>query len=183
MVGTAQQAAREFEGRVTVVDSLSLSLGLGFQALAAAEAAENGLEAALAAVELTRTAAARLCGAGHARIRPSQRTRAGDAVDLRRRAASQATDRIGGRRDQSHRRGAHHVTGGSAHGGLLPLGRRFERLAIMHSNAESRARTFLDQIMREYGQSLPRDILMVNVTPVIGTHVGPNALGFAAVRA
>ena len=47
----------------------------------------------------------------------------------------------------------------------------------MHSNAESRAREFLDQIMREYSQSLPRDILMVNVTPVIGTHVGPERAG------
>jgi fatty acid-binding protein DegV len=28
----------------------------------------------------------------------------------------------------------------------------------------------------------PRDILMVNVTAVIGTHLGPNGLGFAAVR-
>src|SRR5512143_1222371 len=43
MVGTAQQAAREFEQRVTVVDSRSLSLGLGFQVLAAAEAAEQGI--------------------------------------------------------------------------------------------------------------------------------------------
>ena len=38
----AQQAARDFDGRVTVVDSQSLSLGLGFQVLAAAEAAESG---------------------------------------------------------------------------------------------------------------------------------------------
>src|SRR5512143_1089564 len=54
MVGTAEQAAREFDGRVTVVDSQSLSLGLGFQVLAAAEAAEAGLEAARAAIESTR---------------------------------------------------------------------------------------------------------------------------------
>jgi fatty acid-binding protein DegV len=37
-------------------------------------------------------------------------------------------------------------------------------------------------MMMEFSQSIPRDILMVNVTPVIGTHVGPNGLGFAAVR-
>jgi fatty acid-binding protein DegV len=35
--------------------------------------------------------------------------------------------------------------------------------------------------MQKASQSVPRDILMVNVTTVIGTHVGPNGLGFAAV--
>jgi fatty acid kinase fatty acid binding subunit len=58
-----------------------------------------------------------------------------------------------------------------------------ERLAILHTNAEQRARQLLDELMQTVSQSIPRDILMVNVTPVIGTHVGPNGLGFAAVRA
>ena len=50
----AQQAAQNFADRITVVDSTSLSLGLGFQVLAAAEAAELGLQAALDAVDSTR---------------------------------------------------------------------------------------------------------------------------------
>ena len=57
MIDTARQAADEFPGRVTVVDSLSLSLGLGFQVLAAAEAAEAPeaeVHEALAAIESTR---------------------------------------------------------------------------------------------------------------------------------
>jgi len=54
MVSTAQQAAKEFHERITVVDSLSLSLGLGFQVLAAAEVADQGLEVALAAIDSTR---------------------------------------------------------------------------------------------------------------------------------
>jgi DegV family protein with EDD domain len=57
-----------------------------------------------------------------------------------------------------------------------------ERLAILHTNAEHRARQLLDELMQTVSQSIPRDILMVNVTTVIGTHVGPNGLGFAAVR-
>lgn len=51
IVNTARLAARDFGGRVTCVDSGSLSLGVGFQVLAAAEAAEMGLQAALAAIE------------------------------------------------------------------------------------------------------------------------------------
>ena len=65
---------------------------------------------------------------------------------------------------------------------LLAIG-PLERLAIMHTGAEARAREFLNAMMQTASQSVPRDILMVSVTPVIGTHVGPNGLGFAAVRA
>jgi fatty acid-binding protein DegV len=65
----------------------------------------------------------------------------------------------------------------SFHGGGL-----LERLAILHTGAESRAKEFLNELMLKASQSVPRDILMVNVTPVTGTHVGPNGLGFAAVR-
>jgi fatty acid-binding protein DegV len=61
-------------------------------------------------------------------------------------------------------------------------GDSLERLAILHTGAEPRAREFLNNLMQHASQSVPRDIWMVNVTTVIGTHVGPNGLGFAAVR-
>src|SRR5687768_3339395 len=50
----ARQASNDFPDRVICVDSTSLSLGLGFQVIAAAESAEMGLQAALSAVESTR---------------------------------------------------------------------------------------------------------------------------------
>ncbi len=65
---------------------------------------------------------------------------------------------------------------------FLLSGGQFERLAILHTNAEKRAREFLNELMQRTSQSVPRDILMVNVTTVIGTHLGPNGLGFAAVK-
>jgi fatty acid-binding protein DegV len=61
-------------------------------------------------------------------------------------------------------------------------GGSLERLAILHTGAEARARAFLGELMQRASQSVPREILMVSVTTVIGTHVGPNGLGFAAVR-
>ena len=64
---------------------------------------------------------------------------------------------------------------------LLQFG-PLERLAVLHTGAEARAREFLHALMQKASQSVPRDILMVNVTTVIGTHVGPNGLGFAAVK-
>jgi fatty acid-binding protein DegV len=60
----------------------------------------------------------------------------------------------------------------------LPL----ERLAIMHTGAEARARAFLHQLMNEVSMQLPREIILVNATAVIGAHLGPNGLGFASVR-
>ena len=65
---------------------------------------------------------------------------------------------------------------------FLLEGGPLERLAILHTGAESRAKEFLNTVMQKASQSMPRDILIVNVTTVIGTHIGPNGLGFAAVR-
>jgi fatty acid-binding protein DegV len=64
---------------------------------------------------------------------------------------------------------------------LIQLG-TLERLAILHTGTEARAREFLNAMMQAASQSVPRDILMLNVTPVIGTHVGPNGLGFASIN-
>jgi fatty acid-binding protein DegV len=55
---------------------------------------------------------------------------------------------------------------------------KLERLAILHTNAEHQARAFLE----EYQTDLP-NVPLVNVTTAIGTHVGPNGLGFVAVKA
>jgi fatty acid-binding protein DegV len=59
---------------------------------------------------------------------------------------------------------------------LLDLG-PLERLAIMHSNAKADAEEFLASL----DISLSYEPFIVNATTVIGTHVGPNGLAFAAV--
>ena len=55
-----------------------------------------------------------------------------------------------------------------------------ERLSILHTNAEPRAREFLSCLTGSL--PIPAEIPIINVTTVIGTHVGPNGLGFAAVK-
>jgi len=52
-----------------------------------------------------------------------------------------------------------------------------ERLAILHTNAEADAY----QLLEDLNPQLPTQPLVVHVTTVIGTHVGPNGLGFAAI--
>ena len=181
MVSAAQQAAREFLNRVIVVDGLSLSLGLGFQVLAAAESTESGLEAALAAVESTRRRLrvfAALDTMEYVRRSgrvPAAITLLGSLLNIK--PIIELAD--GEVKTMSAVR-----TTKQAYARMMSLMRQvgsLERLAILHTSAEARAREFLDQLMKEMNRSLPRDILMVNVTTVIGAHVGPNGLGFAAV--
>lgn len=181
----AGQAANDFPNKITVVDSGSLSLGIGFQALAAAEAVEAGadLSDALAAVESTRR-----------RLRVSA---ALDTMDYLRRSGRvpAAITFLGGMLNikplveitdgQLKPVGAVRTTSqaDARMAAFLKAGLPLERLAILHTGAESRARAFLARLMDESRRELPRDILMVNVTTVIGAHVGPNGLGFASVRA
>jgi len=182
IINSARQAAQDFPEKITIIDSGSLSLGLGFQALAAAEAAENGLEAALAAVESTRKrlrvfaaldtmeyvkrsgrvpAAVTFFG-GMLNIKPIVELAEGQIKPVGAvRTTKQANERMLN---------------------FLLEGGELERLAILHTGAEPRAKEFLNAVMQQASQSVPRDILMVNVTTVIGTHVGPNGLGFAVVR-
>jgi len=182
ILNVARQAAEAFPNRVTCVDSTSLSLGLGFQVLAAADAAELGLQAALAAVESARwklrvfaaldtleylkrsgrvPATVAMLGS-ILRIKPLIELANGEVKAIGAvRTTSQANERMSRF--------------------LLDEG-PLERLAILHTSAEPRAREFLNGLMRAASQSVPRDILMLNVTTIIGTHLGPNGLGFASVR-
>jgi DegV family protein with EDD domain len=182
ILNIAKQAASDFPDRVTCVDSTSLSLGLGFQVLAAAEAAEMGLQAALDAIK-----------SAHKRLHVSA---ALDTMEyLKRSGRVPVTIAMLGRllnikplieltNGEVKAIGAVRTTS-QANKRMLKFlleGGELEKLAILHTGAEPRAKEFLNALMQKASQSVPRDILMVNVTTVIGTHVGPNGLGFAAIR-
>ena len=183
IVNTARQAASEFLDRVTVLDSGSLSLGLGFQVLAAAEAAENGLQAALAAVTSTRerikvfAALDTMKNLRHSGRVPYAVAALGGLLSIKPviELAEGIVKPIGAAR--TTRQADERIAS------LMKASGAMERLAILHTGAEKRAKEFLNRMMGEISQSIPRDIMMLNVTPVIGTHVGSNGLGFAAVRA
>lgn len=181
ILNIARQAAEEFSSKVTCIDSTSLSLGLGFQVLAAAEAADLGLQAALDAIDSARRrlhvfaaldtmenlrrsgrvpAAVTILG-GLLNIKPMVELIHGEVKPV---AANRTTKQANEKMLNT----------------LLQFG-PLERLAVLHTGAEQRAREFLNALMQKASQSVPRDILMVNVTTVIGTHVGPNGLGFASV--
>jgi fatty acid-binding protein DegV len=52
-----------------------------------------------------------------------------------------------------------------------------ERLALLHTNAEADIRAVQEGLSPE----VAHPPVVRNVTPVVGTHVGVNGLGFAAV--
>lgn len=182
VVNAARRAAQEFPNQIVVADSGSLSMGIGFQVLAAAESADLGMKAALAALEDTRRRSkvfaaldtmeylrrsGRISGAvaalgGALSIKPVVELRDGDVKPTAVNRATRQSDEF-------------------MLAKLLEMG-AMERLAILHTNAETRALRLMKGAMERARMSVPRDVSLINVTAVIGTHLGSNAIGFAAVR-
>ncbi|GAB4538908.1 MAG: DegV family protein [Anaerolineales bacterium] len=182
IINVARQAAKDFSERIICVDSGSLSMGLGFQALAAAEHADGGIDSALAAIESTRKRlqvkaaldtleylkrsgrVPKVVAAlgGLISLKPLIELLDGDVKPI---GAARTTRQADERMAQ-----------------FLSQNGDLERLAVLHTNAPQRAKTLLNALMAQTPEHMPREILMVNVTAVIGTHLGPNGVGFAAIR-
>lgn len=174
----ASLAAQKFGDRVIVIDSQFLSLGLGFQVIAAAEAAlyqpvESVLDHILDVRKRTRVIAmldtleyvrrsgrvswARARISGLLRIKAFLEVKEGTVFSLgEARTRQKGIERL---MELIHKLG--------------PM----ERLALLHTNAEGDAR----KILSDLNPQLSTEPLLVNVTTAIGTHVGPNGLGIAAV--
>ena len=180
ILNSARQAAQEFGDKVTIIDSGSLSMGLGFQVLSAVEKIESGLQSAIEAVESTKQKLKVIAAldtmeylkrsgrvpavvanlGGMLSIKPMVEIKNGEVKPVGvARTTKQNDERLLN---------------------LLLEVREMERLAILHTNAEARSKKLLNDVMKKI--SIPQDVLFVNVTAVIGTHLGPNANGFAAVK-
>lgn len=177
---SAQTAADDFDGRVTVLDTGQLTLGIGFQVLAAAEAAAQGakldkvLEAVKSLRQRLKVAAvldtmlylkrsgrvhwAKAAIGGLLNLKPLVEITQGKVESL----GAARTTHLGHLRILE----------------ILKEQEPLERLALLHTNAEHRAR----QLLEDLKPDLP-DVPLINVTTVIGTHVGPNGLGFVSVKA
>jgi DegV family protein with EDD domain len=177
----ARLAAQPFGEHIKVLDSGQVSLGLGYQVIMAAEAAARG------AIQGEVMA---LLESLHRRIRVTALL---DTIDYVRRSGrvSWAVAMIGGvlrlhplvelRDGIVHRLGQARtrLQGITRLVEMLNSLGALERLAVLHTNAESAAR----QLMEDVKSKVDVPPLLVNVTTAIGTHVGPNGLGFAVVAA
>lgn len=175
----ANIAAQDFGERVHVIDSQQVTLGLGFQVLSAAEAVIESfpLEVVLTKIEDVRRrvrVTAMLDTLEY--VRRSGRiswARASLSSLLRIKPFVEVKDGVIHRSGEvrTRRKGVARLR--EILHGLGPL----ERLAILHTNAEEDARQFLESLDTHPSS----ESLIVNITTVIGTHVGPNGLGFATV--
>jgi DegV family protein with EDD domain len=176
---SAQVAATKFGKKVHIVDSGQVTLGLGFQVLGAAEDAKNGLPLVdiLEHVEDIRRRihlVAMLDTLEY--VRRSGRVswaKASIGVLLQIKPFIGLKDGIVLRLGESRTRRKGIARLYELLRELGPL----EHLAILHTNAESEAY----QMMQEFAHQGSSHPLIVNVTSIIGTHVGPNGLGFVAV--
>ncbi len=183
MANSARLAAEQWDRLpVTVFDSGNLTLGTGLQVLAAAQAAAEGLSmaeivarledlssrtycfAALDTVEFLRRSgrltAFQWALASALQIKPLLKMNHGDydmeRVRTRKAALARVVELLAG---------------------LGPL----EELALVHTHAPEEAQA----LARQARHLIPGGAasLSAEVTPVIGTHIGPGAVGFIAIQA
>jgi DegV family protein with EDD domain len=183
VVNSARIAAESFEAaKVTVLDSRQLSLGLGFIAQMAAQAAASGKSlteiismvqdqikrsyvfAALETTEFLRRSG-RVSGFQNGvgtllQIKPLLKMYNGVAESERIRTSGKAIAR------------------------LIELVREvapLEKLALVHTGNAAAAQALWQQASHLFPDI--HDPISVNVTPVIGAHIGPGAVGFACLAA
>jgi DegV family protein with EDD domain len=164
---------------VTAFDSRQLSLGTGFQVLAAAQAAEAGnsmseilsmLEdliprirvfAALDSLEFLHRSGRMNFAISFfgtlLQIKPLMKMYNGDPSAERIRTRERAIQRL--------------IE-------LLQEASPLEKVALLHSNAETRARVLLEQVRSRLPDG---EILVEEINPSIGSHIGPGVIGIATI--
>jgi DegV family protein with EDD domain len=181
-VDIARLGAQETQAvPVTVFDSRQLSLGTGFLVMTAAKAAAAGLSmdeiialleeqisrtyvfAGLDTLEFLRRSGRMswaVAGLGNLlQIKPLLRMYDGNPTSERVRTTGRAIKRLI-----------------SLLSDLAPL----EQVALVHTHAPDRAENLRQQIQHLLPEG---EVLSVEVTPVLGAHIGPGAVGFACITA
>ena len=179
-VGVAQAAAHEFQQiPITVCDSGQLSLGTGFQVETAAQMAIEGhsmteilaaldemrhrifVTAGLKSLDYLRRSGrmnAFVAGIGSLlQIKPIMTMKNGQPGSERVRTTSKAETRL--------------IE-------MLAEHQPIERFALLHTNAPKEAQAFFARIK---GMIPEGEIYSMDITPVIGAHIGPGAVGYAII--
>ena len=175
----ARLAALEFQEPIEVIDSQQLSLGLGFQVLQAAKDAQNGdpqksiikgihdIQSQISVYALLDT-----FEYIHRSGRVSwAKARIGSILNIKPLVELKNGSVINRVLARTRKKGIQSL------GEILEKQGPLKELAVLHTNAEKDGVDFINR----YSPHNIKNPLLVNVTTVIGTHVGPNGLGFAAV--
>jgi DegV family protein with EDD domain len=178
---TASQAAKGFGERVMALDGGHVSMALGFQAIVAAEAALKGaaVNAVVRVAEEARRRARLIALIDTLEyLRRSGRVtwlRAGIGDLLRVRLIVSVVDGVVKRLEMVRTKGR----ALSRLGSIADSWGAIERLAVLHSGAVQDAAAIAGR-MRDVGCN---SLILAEVTPVIGAHIGPGCLGLAALLA
>jgi DegV family protein with EDD domain len=167
--------------KVTIVETQATSMSLGLIVLAAARAAESGssLSECIAAAENTRKNSGLFFAVDTleflhrgGRIGGAQRF-IGSALNLKPILALKEGKVEGVERIR---------TKSKAHDRVIELvaeqvkGKSNIRLATLHANAGTEAKTLLDRAVQQLN---PIETILAEVSPVVGTHTGPGTVGLA----
>ena len=176
---TASLAAQAFGGKVRVIDSRSLSMGIGYQVLAAAQAAinYNTLENIIERLHNIRQRIRVIAMLDtltyiHRSGRVSwTKARIGSLLNIKPFIEIKDGEVINLSNARTRQRGIAQIKKFVTAWGPL------EQIAILHSNAGKDAK----QLHFDITSSQSVDSIIVDITPTIGVHVGPNGLGIAAL--
>ena len=179
MYNTARVAAAAIGKQVRVIDSHHVTLGLGFQVLAAAQAVLQGKNVAEIQQRIAET---------------YRRTHLVAMLDTL--AYAHRSGRISWARSSLSALFQVKPFLGIEHGTVVRMGETrtrqkgiarlykmlaefgpLDQLAVLHSNAQADAIRFAEA----FAAQVKNPPLVINVTSIIGVHVGPNGLGFVAV--
>jgi len=175
----ARLAALQFSQSIQVIDSEQLSMGLGFQVIQAAGCARKGLPTDQILQEiksiLERVHVFAMLDTFEYIHRSGRVTwtkaRIGSILQIKPILELTGGKVINCGSARTRKKGIRQLAEV-----LQGLG-TIKNLAVLHTNAANDGQRFIDQ----YSPTEVTSPLLVNVTTIIGTHVGPNGLGFAAV--
>jgi DegV family protein with EDD domain len=174
----ANIAGQSLEGRVTVIDSLQISLGLGFQVLEAVEAITQGLslDSIVSMLENVRQRTRLVAMLDtleyiHRSGRVSwAKARLGALLNLKPfvEVVDGNVNSLGEVRTRKKGKGRLFE--------MMQIPKPLQRFGVLHTNAEEEAR----ELLASLNPKMNSEPLVVNVNTAIGAHVGPNGLGFVA---
>jgi DegV family protein with EDD domain len=167
--------------RSTVIDSESVSMGIGWLALIAAEVAAQGdVDAVIKAVNAVKKNHRLFAGIYNMEyLRRSGRVSAvvaGIGSILQIKPIVQVIEK--GEVISAHRVRTFGKVREKLRDLLAEEKGNLDKLAIIHTANEASARQFID----ENKDLMPQEVIVAEVGPTLGTHIGPDALGFVSVN-
>lgn len=179
MFNTAEQAALNFDDQVKVFDSGQLTLGTGFQVIEAARSIVNGLEfdqvvntakrfreRAYVLALIDRLEFMRRSG----RVK-WLRANIGDFLQIKQLVEVKDGLVNAVARTRTYTKAFEQLIS------IASTWKNIKRLAVLHSGAPEKAKELTERVVN----LCPNPLMIVNITTVIGVHVGPGCVGLAVL--